>query len=151
MSHTNPYYGATTPTALYEANYRRFIKLFNNVTDILPAQRVELASARIHLYVLEQHKYTSVVLFSKYLSFQEWRGQHGYFNKVEMELRVCHDAGVIEVIAYQGHKPIVSAISYPNQQMRQIDEKKQLNLLLKEILQNAIKLERQVNSLTPCN
>lgn len=151
MSHTIPNYGATTPTALYEANYRRFIKLFDVIGDLLPEQSIELLASQIDLCILEQHKYTTVVLFTKHLASRQRPGQHGQYNKIEMELRICHDACVIEVIAYQGHKPIVSAVTYPNQQMLQIDEKKQLNLLLKEILENAVRLERQASRLTPCS
>jgi uncharacterized protein YqiB (DUF1249 family) len=151
MSHTISDYGTATPTALYEANYRRFIKLFNDVRDLLPGKNIELLVSQIDLCILEQHKYTTVVSFTKYLVTQEWSGQLGRYSKVAMELRVCHDASVIEVIAYQGHKPIVSAITYPNQEMLHLDEKKQLNRLLKEILENAIRLERLVSRLTPCN
>ena len=151
MSHTLPYFGAATPTALYEANYRRFIKLFAEVENLSPDKSIVLLSSQIELRIIEQHKYTTVVLFTKRLAAQQWLGRHGHYNMVEMELRVCHDARVIEVIAYQGHKPIASATCYPNQQMLQVDEKKQLNLLLKEILENAIRLERQVSRLTPCS
>lgn len=151
MSHTIPDYGAATPTALYEANYRRFVKLFDAVTHLSIDEIIELGASHIELCILEQHNYTTVVLFTKHLASRQCLGQHGRYSTIEMELRVCHDACVIEVIAYQGHKPIVSAVTYPNQQMLHLDEKKQLNRLLKEILENAIKLERQASRLTPCS
>lgn len=151
MSHTIPDYGAATPTALYEANYRRFVKLFAGIAHLSVDEIIKLLASQIDLRILEQHNYTTVVLFNKRLASRQGHAQHDQYSKIEMELRVCHDACVIEVIAYQGHKPIVSAVTYPNQQMLHLDEKKQLNRLLKEILENAIRLDRQASRLTPCS
>jgi len=67
---------------------------------------------------------------------------------INLKVRVCHDAGVAEVIGYQGKSPVQSAQSYPNKQMLQIDEKKQLNLLLKEVLENMIKNKFSKNKIS---
>ncbi|MCU7801004.1 MAG: DUF1249 domain-containing protein, partial [gamma proteobacterium symbiont of Lucinoma myriamae] len=47
----------------------------------------------------------------------------------------------VEVIGYQGKSPIQSANIYPNKHMLQIDEKRQLNLFLKDVLESSLKTE----------
>lgn len=148
MSHTirKSVYQRTTPTGLYEANYRRLTRLIPALTTYSNNETLQLDVAKLSITVLEKFKYTTVIELKQALQ----TGLPDY-SAIEMELRICHDASVVEVIAYQGRSPIQSALVYPNKHMLQMDEKKQLNLLLKDILENAIKTERQkVRSSTPC-
>lgn len=139
MTHTisKSTYRTTTPTGLYEANYRRLIRLAHDLTPLQVNERIILSLSKLTITILEQYKYTSVISLKQSL---ETGIEH--LSAIEMDLRICHDACLAEVIGYQGKNPVQSATVYPNKHMLQIDEKKQLNLLLKDILENAIKTER---------
>jgi uncharacterized protein YqiB (DUF1249 family) len=51
-----------------------------------------------------------------------------------LTVRIYHDAKTAEVIAFQGQRHFMSRYEYPNPQMRQRDEKFQLNALLADWL-----------------
>lgn len=138
MSHTiKRAYQATTPTGLYEANYRRLSRLVPDLRIYEIQESLSLPTSKIVITILEQHKYTTVIALKQTL-----QTRISHLSTIEMDLRICHDANVLEVIGYQGKSPIQSALVYPNKHMLQIDEKKQLNLLLKDILENSVKIER---------
>lgn len=149
MSHTivdslcRKKYTNTTPTALYETNYRRLNRLIPNLKAIKLNKIIDLPISKLSIRIIEQYKYTSLIVLHQSLitTFTQ-------LSVINMELRACHDACVIEVIAYQGESPIQSALTYPNKQMLQRDEKKQLNLLLKEILESALKNEFSTDHLS---
>lgn len=52
-----------------------------------------------------------------------------------MEVRLYHDAHLAEVLAYQSSRRFLPRYQYPNPQMLHVDEKQQLNLLLRDWLQ----------------
>jgi len=139
MSHTIIKYGyqTTTPTGLYEANYRRLSRLLPDLSNYEVKDTLSLTKSKITVTILEQHKYTTVIALK-----QSLQTSFSHLSSIAMELRICHDANVLEVIGYQGTSPVQSALVYPNKHMIQIDEKKQLNLLLKDILENSVKIER---------
>lgn len=145
MSHTIPNFGIYTPTALYEANYRRLLRLWPELRELQHQQLISLTGSRLMIEIKEQFKYTTTIILK-----QPLQSMTKHFNSIEMELRACHDACLVEVIGYQGETPINSATHYPNQKMFQKDEKKQLNLLLKEILVNAIKIEKYSTNMKTC-
>lgn len=140
MSHTIPEFGIYTPTVLYEVNYRRLLRLWPDLTGYQPKQLVALGFSRLCIEIREQFKYTTTLEIK-----QQLPGKLQHVRPLRMELRACHDACLLEVTGYQGESPIQSARHYPNRKMYQKDEKKQLNVLLKEILENAIKTERQLS------
>ena len=149
MSHTikPSLYMTTTPTGLYEANYRRLTRLIPDIKTYAKKESIELNASKIDIIIIEQFKYTTVIELKQAL-----QASARHFSSIDMEIRICHDANLVEVIGYQGKSPIQSALVYPNKHMLQVDEKKQLNLLLKDILENAIKMERQnARSISPCN
>ncbi len=133
----------TTPTGLYEANYRRLMRLCPDVWDLASGDVFNLSATQIQLTILEQYKYTSIVNLQQVFNSSEKNGwqQWQHLSSINMELRVCHDACLVEIIAYQNKRPILSAQAYPNKQMLQIDEKRQLNIFLKEVLESALKAE----------
>lgn len=51
-----------------------------------------------------------------------------------MEVRLYHDARLAEVLAYQGSRRFRPRYEYPNPALLQVDEKQQLNLLLRDWL-----------------
>jgi len=137
----------TTPTGLYEANYRRFIRLVPELRALAVNDDYCLSLSKIIIKILEQYKYTSVVSLRQLLQASVVQGVvhelqiHPHLNSIDMELRICHDACLVEVIGYQGKSPIQSANVYPNKHMLQIDEKRQLNLFLRDVLENSLKTE----------
>ncbi len=147
MSHTirRRHYQTTTPAGLYEANFRRLIRILPDIAQRIKGECIELAAPNTTMTIVEQFKYTSVISLKQGLntSFNQ-------FSSIEMELRICHDANLLEVIGYQGRNPVQSALYYPNKHMLQLDEKKQLNLLLKEILESSIRQQRYLaDSIAP--
>jgi len=144
MSHTisKPDYMTTTPTGLYEANYRRLSRLVPDLTDFQVNECISLPESKLLISILEQHKYTTVISLKLSLGITNLAiTPEIVLSAIDMDLRICHDACVVEVIGYQGKSPVQSALSYPNKHMLQIDEKKQLNLLLKDILESSLKNE----------
>ncbi len=140
-------YRITTPTGLYEANYRRLLRLKSELADLQANECAYLSSSNLVMTVLEQHKYTTVISLQQSLKTHTLISQSLPLSAIDMDLRICHDACLVEVIGYQGMSPVQSALVYPNKHMLQVDEKKQLNLLLKDILEQAIKSERHSHSL----
>jgi len=148
-------YQTTTPTGLYEANFRRLSRLIPVLLkpelqrqafshNILAINKdYFLSKAIITWSVRERYKYTSIISLKKLLNVQSqaYVVALSDLSSIDMELRICHDACLVEVIAYQGKSPILSMYPYPNKQMLQIDEKRQLNLFLKDVLERALKLE----------
>lgn len=135
-------YSCHTPAGLYEANYRRLNRLIPKLKSLKLNKNINLPISKLSIKVLEQYKYTSVLKLNQPLaySFESSLSTMGEdLAMINMELRVCYDACLIEVIAYQGKNPIHSPLNYPNKHMLQVDEKKQLNLLLKDILDSALK------------
>lgn len=141
MSHTiiRRQYQITTPVGLYEANFRRLTRLLPDIGRRNVGECIELAAENTTITIVEQFKYTSIISLQQALntSFNQ-------LSDVEMELRICHDARLLEVVGYQGRNPVQSALYYPNKHMLQLDEKKQLNLLLKEILETSIRQQRHL-------
>ncbi len=147
MSHTiiRRQYQTTTPVGLYEANFRRLTRLLPDIALRNVGECIELAAENTTISILEQFKYTSIISLQQTLntSFNQ-------LSDLKMELRICHDARLLEVVGYQGRNPVQSALYYPNKHMLQLDEKKQLNLLLKEILETSIRQQRHLaGSLIP--
>ena len=137
MSHTIlnlNYKATTTPAGLYEANYRRLDRLIPELRALPLNKTIDLPTSKLSIGILQQYKYTSVLALK-----QSLLTTNEQFSFINMELRMCHDARLLEVIGYQGKNPVQSAVKYPNKHMLQLDEKKQLNLLLKDILEHAIK------------
>ena len=137
----------TTPTGLYEANYRRFIRLVPELHNLAVNDEYELSLPKIIVNVIAQYKYTTVLTLKQHLqtnlklSTAQKLTSINHLIAIDMELRVCYDACLVEVIGYQGKTPIQSIDVYPNAQMLQVDEKRQLNLFLRDVLENALKTE----------
>ena len=149
MTHTinKSNYRTTTPTGLYEANYRRLLRLVPKLSELSVNDDFSLVASNITMRILEQYKYTTVISLKQSLQTDLTSSIEGHLktmthlSSIDMELRVCHDACLVEVIGYQGKNPIHSAYVYPNKHMLQIDEKRQLNLFLKDVLEGSLKTE----------
>jgi len=147
MTHTinKSNYHITTSTGLYEANYRRLLRLFPGLFQVSVNNELFLVESNLTLCVLEQYKYTTVTSLKQSLktSLSACLDDHikamTHLSAIDMELRICFDACLVEVIGYQGKSPIQSACVYPNKHMLQVDEKRQLNLFLKDVLESSLK------------
>jgi uncharacterized protein YqiB (DUF1249 family) len=134
----------TTPTGLYEANYRRLMRLVPELGNLQVNDSHCLNTTNMTLQILQQYKYTTVISLKqslRALCLSDTELALKSIKSINMELRVCHDARLLEVISYQGQSPIYSSEAFPNNQMLQRDEKRQLNLFLKELLEKSLKTE----------
>ncbi|WP_198264022.1 DUF1249 domain-containing protein [sulfur-oxidizing endosymbiont of Gigantopelta aegis] len=150
MSHTikQSKHSITTPTGLYEANYRRLMRLVPDLCAKQVNDKYCLSAEQMTLKVLQQYKYTTVISFQHSLhipgntvNFYHEDYELSHLQAIDMELRVCHDACLLEVIAYQGKSPIHSSQAFPAKHLLQRDEKRQLNLFLKELLEKSLRTE----------
>ena len=141
MSHTIPankkISKLVTPLALYESNYRRILKLFPELMDAhhqgnSGGSLFALRDESVQVKIIEQHKYTSIIKLTKFIAGVN---QKTRIKSAQMDLRICFDARLVEVISFQNSQPIKMYRSYPNKEMLLPDEKKQLNLHLKNILE----------------
>ena len=116
-----------------DANYHRLLRLFPELRDSeskdfslhLPGFQADVVFA-----VKEKGPYTTV-LDLKVASDQTWMGMA---TMPEMSIRVYHDAQSAEVIEYQNQNRFHGKYDYPNNRMRQRDEKAQVNRFLGEFL-----------------
>ena len=117
-----------------DANYLRLVKLAPGLDD--GAQRLlvlVVAEQRItvRIVLLERCPYTSLIEIS----------QHPGLDGLAFELpaprllvRMYHDARSAEVVEFQTGRRFHPVYAYPNEEMRQRDEKAQINRFLAEYL-----------------
>ena len=134
-----------TPSKLYETNYYKVLMLFPQLANREQLGNITLKcrDKSLQIKIEEQHKYTSVVKLYKLLPVNK------NIKMVDMILRLYHDAQVIEVIAFQGNKRLKKYENYPNKDMYLIDEKKQLNFHLEDILNMGLQVDVGTHDLTP--
>jgi len=116
-----------------EANYARLKKLLSNLLDdqreFAVSQGAQVWLHKIH--VIERSPYTTT------LQLTQKSDQHNSDTWLQMPcltVRMYHDAGLAEVLAWEGHKRLRPRYEYPNQSMYQCDEKLQINQFLGEWL-----------------
>jgi len=117
-----------------DANYLRLMKLF-------PALRERDVSAfavvtgpaatAVRIEVLERARYTTLLRLVQ-VPDATWN------QRLNLTVRLYHDARSAEVVEYQGKRHFRATYDYPNAQMRQPDEKAQLNRFLGEYLAHCL-------------
>lgn len=114
-----------------DANYLRLSKLFPEMHTLdRAAMGLELNGIRleIRMEVIERSPYTTLIRLSQH-------PQVPWSHRATMTVRLYHDARSAEVVEYQGRKHFLrAAYDYPNVDMRQPDEKAQINRFLGEYL-----------------
>lgn len=114
-----------------DANYLRLMKLFPGLPQRdLAVIGVDFSGTRmeVRLEVLERSPYTTVVRLTQ-------QPEVPWSYKASITIRLYHDARSAEVVEYQGRKHFLRAVyDYPNAEMRQPDEKAQINRFLGEYL-----------------
>jgi uncharacterized protein YqiB (DUF1249 family) len=117
-----------------DANYLRLVKLAPDLDDHAQRALVLIVAERritVRIRLLERCPYTSLVEVS----------QHPWFDALAFELpaprmtvRMYHDARSAEVVEFQSGRRFHPVYGYPNEEMRQRDEKAQINRFLAEYL-----------------
>ena len=98
------------------------------------ALTLELNGQRLSVLmeVLERSPYTTLIRLSQHPD-APWN------HRARMTVRLYHDARSAEVVEYQGKKHFLRAVyDYPNADMRQPDEKAQINRFLGEYLAHCL-------------
>ena len=116
-----------------EANYARLIKLIPNFPAQKSWQYCLLENGnRVMLNLLEQAPYTST------LEVAQQQANHPFESARVLRVRMYHDARMAEVVAWNKHWNTRSRYHYPNENMYQRDEKRQLNRFLGEWLAHCL-------------
>lgn len=121
-------------TPLYEGLYRRMSKLAPALANDIGINGVCLHhdnGTELELKVLERHRFTTIIRITSRLA-----GDSNYFSDPVFTVRLCHDMRVAEVMAYQSFTRFEADYPYPNENMLHPDEKRQVNRLLAELVDN---------------
>ena len=119
------------PIGLFEENYRLLLTLLSDWEEGEHSVRLvgSNGTAPLKLTLLEQAPYTTMLALRMPFSSG---GLH--LPQLRMELRLYHDAQVAEVTAYQGCQRIPAPYQVNGSGRWHLDEKRQVNLLLHELL-----------------
>lgn len=115
--------------ALCEANYARLLRLFPDYEQG-NTREFSVGTARVRLEVLERSRYTTFFRLHQSHAEDRWLGH------LVVDVRAYHDAGMLEVGAFQSHRQIQARYNYPNSRMFQQDEKLQQNQFLADWLEH---------------
>ncbi len=131
MTHTINHSSPRSPMWVFEENYRLLQQLLPEMEA--GGDRYYLAAddgaQALEVLILERAPYTTFIELSKpFLVDGVWMPD------LSMKLRIYHDAGVVEVVGYQGCHRIPARYEVKNHGPYQRDEKRQVNLLLYELL-----------------
>ncbi len=117
--------------AVCEANYARMVRLFPDYENA-NTREFAVGAARVSLEVVERCRYTTIFRLRQQHADARWLGS------LRVEVRAYHDAGMLEVGAFQSHRRIAGRYRYPNDRMYQQDEKSQQNRFLAEWLEHCL-------------
>ena len=113
-----------------DGNYRRLTRL---LPDLRQTDRREFrmfphgAALAVTFAVTYRSRYTTVLTLDLPASVRSIGG-------MRIKIRAYHDARTAEVIEFQGQRRFKAVYEYPNAEMRQPDEKVQVNRFLSELL-----------------
>lgn len=130
MSHTIKRFAKNTPMRVYEENFRLLVRLLPNI-GAGECFRIFSAKGRpdVDIKVVERCKYTVTLEVTKYFGH---RGK--LLRDLVMKVRVYYDARVVEATAYQDCHRIPSRYEVTDPNRFHLDEKRQSNELLHELL-----------------
>ena len=117
--------------AICEANYARLLKLFPDY-ESRNSHEFDVGTARVRIDVVERSRYTTIFRLFQTQAEAEWLGL------LRVEVRAYHDAGMLEVGAFQSHRRVQGRYTYPNARMYQQDEKSQQNHFLADWLEHCL-------------
>ena len=136
MSHTICKSSPRSPMWVFEQNFRLLQRLLPELEQ--GGDRFVLNAAKgeaLELLILERCRYTTMVELSQPFAIDgEW------LPDLSMQLRVYHDARVVEVAAYQGCHRIPARYQVESQGRHHKDDKRQINFLLHDLLLYCLRL-----------
>ena len=118
-----------------DANYVRLMRLFPALRERAGGTlSVSIAGhrAQVSIEVLERNPYTTLVRLRQQPE-AAWGLNPGF------TVRLYHDARCAEVVEYQRARHFKAVYTYPNEAMRQRDEKVQVNRFLGEFLSHCLR------------
>ncbi len=116
---------------LYEENYRLLTRFMPGLRGLrVPATLMLDGLPAIRVSLLECSRYTTSGLICQAFAHH----QPQFLRDLLIGFRACHDAQLVEVLAYQGRARFAPYYRYPNRDMRSPLEKRQVNLFLGEWL-----------------
>lgn len=121
--------------ACCEANYARLLRLFPDYEQ-RNERRFAIGEEQLHIEVVERSRYTSVLRLRKWRRGSE--DERRWLTPLRIDLRAYHDAGMLEVIAFQGSARVEARYRYPNPRMHQQDEKSRQNAFLADWLEHCL-------------
>lgn len=133
MSHTLEQTRNKEPMWFFERNYSYLRSLFPEIIELNSNALIYDDKLKvIKIKCLEVSRYTTLV--SLYLSFTECP----QVARVEMNIRLYHDAEVADVVSYQNITRLVAPY-FSNNKNVDDNHKKQANILLYEILSSCVR------------
>lgn len=124
------HYAVENSLSLYERNFNKLMHLLPGLTRRRGLIALAVAGrSSIVIEILEQNPYTTTIHIH-----QDMAEGRPWITDLGMKVRICHDAQVAEVIAYQGVHSLRSFYTYPNPKMLQPYEKRRVNQFLGEWL-----------------
>ncbi|WP_303901042.1 DUF1249 domain-containing protein [Thiohalomonas denitrificans] len=136
MSHTIVGVPPRNPMWIYEENYRLLLHLLPEQTK--EGDTFALASdstqGELNVHVLEVTRYTATLLLAKPFCVD-----HDWLSDLLMKVRVYDDAGVMEVMGYQGCDRIPARYQVADAGRFHRDEKRQVNYLLHDLLRHCLR------------
>ncbi len=136
MSHTICKSSPRSPMWVFEENFRLLQRLLPELEQ--GGDRFLLSAGEgeeLELLILERARYTTMVELGKAFRIDgEW------LPDLSMQLRVYHDARVVEVVAYQGCQRIPARYQVDNHGRHHKDDKRQINFLLHDLLHYCLRL-----------
>lgn len=112
-----------------EQNYLRLLKLLPPEQNraCFQLQMPDNQRSEIEAEVVERCKYTTLVRLVQ-------KVKNRWLDDKQFDLRIYHDAHMVEITAFQQRRRIQPSYAYPNPQMYQPDEKLQQQRFLSECL-----------------
>ncbi len=127
--------------ATCESNYARLLQLFPDYETANSREFQLQDGQRVHIDVVERCRYTTLMKVNQ-------KGcAPGWLAAPRFDLRVYHDARMVEVTAFQSQRLIAARYEYPNPEMHARDEKAQQNLFLAEWLGHCLQQGRSAEQL----
>ncbi len=126
--------------AICEANYARLLRLFPDY-ESCNSREFDVGTAQVRIDVVERSRYTTIFRLFQTHAEADWLGL------MRVEVRAYHDAGMLEVGAFQSHRRVQGRYAYPNDRMYQQDEKSQQNHFLADWLEHCLENGRSSSPL----
>lgn len=132
--------------SVYEQNYRLFLRLMPHLKSLRESTTIAINGLdQLAITLREQCRYTSVLDIHYHL-----HANQRLLPNLELTIRIYHDARLAEVVRYQHHGRFLARYPYPNPQMYQPLEKRQINLFFRDWLVHCIKKNKLSVNSTRC-